>query len=131
MQNTQTNKATTTSTATTTLQAYVLLETAHTLFNNNDNKLVVTSTIVNLNSSNLEYTLMCAYTAHANMYTNVSKSKHMYAVVASNNKYANDVPATVYKHTLTNKYYITLEAYNERIDYLQQHVVAMQQHAIA
>ena len=124
MQNTHTQKATATPTATTTSQAYVLLETANTLFNNNDNKLVVTNTIVNLNSSILEYTLECAYTAHNNIYTNVSKSKHMYAVVASNNKYANDVPAAVYKHTLTNKYYITLEAYNERIDYLQLHAIA-------
>ena len=122
MQNTHTQKATIAST--TTPQAYVLLETAHTLFNNNNNTLVVTNTIVNLNNSNLEYTLERAYTAHNNIYTNVSKSKHMYAIVASNNKYANDVPAAVYKHTLTNKYYITLEAYNERIDYLQLHAIA-------
>ena len=121
MQNTQ---ATTTATATTTSQAYVLLETANTLFNNNNNTLVVTNTIVNLNSSILEYTLERAYTAHNNIYTNVSKSKHMYAVVAHNNKYANDVPASVYKHTLTNKYYITLEAYITRNDYLQQYAVA-------
>ena len=124
MQNTHTQKATATTTATTTSQAYVLLETANTLFNNNNNTLVVTNTIVNLYSSNLEYTLERAYTAHTNIYTNVSKSKHMYAIVASNNKYANDVPAAVYKDTLTNKYYITLEAYNERIDYLQLHAIA-------
>ena len=41
MQNTHTQKATATPTATTTSQAYVLLETANTLFNNNDNKLVI------------------------------------------------------------------------------------------
>ena len=124
MQNTHTQKATIASTTTTTPQAYVLLEKACTLFNNNDNKLVVTNTIVNLHSSNLEYTLLCAYTAHNNIFTIFSKSKQMYAVVAHNNKYANDVPASVYKDTLTNKYYITLEAYITRNDYLQQYAVA-------
>ena len=124
MQNTHTQKATIASTTTTTPQAYVLLETAHTLFNNNNNTLVVTNTIVNLNNSNLEYTLERAYTAHNNIFTIFSKSKQMYAIVASNNKYANDVPAAVYKHTLTNKYYITLEAYITRNDYLQQYAIA-------